>query len=37
MQLINATTLRVEGRSGATSCGAPPFSFTAGATFDYVR
>ncbi len=39
LQLLDASTLRVEGRSGnATTCDAPkPLAFTAGATFDYHR
>jgi hypothetical protein len=37
VQLVDASTLRVEGRGATTSCGAGPYVFTTGATFDYVR
>jgi hypothetical protein len=38
LQLVDPTTLRVEGRSGAAACDAQqPFAFRPGATFDYRR
>jgi hypothetical protein len=38
LQLLDATTLRVEGRQGVTTCAQQqPFAFAAGATFDYKR
>ncbi len=39
IQLIDATTLRVEGRQGVTTCAVQPqpYTFGSGATFDYKR
>jgi len=38
MQLVDATTLKVEGRQGVTTCAQhQPYLFGAGATFDYKR
>lgn len=38
LQLVDATTLRVEGRQGVTTCALQePLAFTTGKTFDYKR
>ena len=38
LRLVDATTLRVEGRPAATSCASQqPWAFNAGASFDYKR